>query len=205
MLYEKGIARRKLLLDTTLLLLGEHSLETISLHQISKAAGVPSSSAYHFFAGAQDVFIALAERFARELIEAITAPYSSEDTGSWQQLYGAAVDRAVDIYLRTPAYCSLILGPHSPPVIKLSDRENDMELGVLFGQVLQNHFKLPDIPSFSEKVFYSIEIVDLFLCLSYIYHQKLEQKMVKEAKLAAISYLEQYLPNTLPGRSPRPE
>ena len=197
MLYEKGIARRKLLLDTTLSLLRERSLETISLHQIAKVAGIPSSSAYHFFSGMQDILTALVERFGEEIIEVITAPYPPETRKSWQHLYAAAVDRAVSIYQKTPAYCALILSPHSPPALKLSDRENDMALGILFVQILQQHFTLPDIPAFTEKLFYSIEIVDLFFSLSYMYHQQLTDEMIAEAKKAAIAYLEEYLPETL--------
>ena len=204
-LYEKGAARRKLLLDVTLSLLADQPLESISLHTIAKAANVPSGSAYHFFGGAQEVFIALAERFARELTETIIAPYPSEETSSWQQLYSAAVDRAVIIYNNTPAYCPLILGPYSPPALKLSDRENDAALGVLFIQVMDQYFELPSIPDFSEKVFYSIEIVDLFLSLSFIYHQELLPDMIAEGKLAALSYLEKYLPNSLPSRTSKSE
>ena len=205
MLYKKGAARRNLLIDAALSLLAKHPLETISLHHIAKAAKVPSGSAYHFFANAQEVFMALSKRFGLELIEAVIAPYPPEHTGSWQQLYGAAVDRAVNIYRRTPAYCPLILGPHSPPALKLSDRENDAELGRRFTQILKLHFDLPDLPDLPQKVFYSIEIVDLLLSLSFIYHQTLKQDMIEEGKLAAIAYLEQYLPDTLPHRISKPE
>jgi len=201
MLYKKGAARRNLLIDAALSLLAERPLEVISLHQIAKAAKVPSGSAYHFFANAQEVFMALAERFGQELVEAIIAPYPSEHTGSWQQLYGAAVDRAVNIYRRTPAYCPLILGLHSPPALKFSDRENDAELGRLFTQIMELHFDLPDLQDLPEKIFYSIEIVDLLLSLSFIYHQTLKQDMIEEGKLAAIAYLNQYLPDTLPHRT----
>jgi hypothetical protein len=99
----------------------------------------------------------------------------------------------------------LILGPHSPPALKLSDRENDAELGRLFTQILELHFDLPDIPNLPEKIFYSIEIVDLLLSLSFIYHQTLKQDMIEEGKLAAIAYLEQYLPDTLPHKISKPE
>ena len=78
------------------------------------------------------------------------------------------------LYREIPAYCPLILGPYSPPALKLSDPKNDMELGVLFVGISQQHFQFPQIPLFEEKLFYSIEIVDLFLSLSYIYHQQLK-------------------------------
>ena len=196
----KGAARQERLVNAALVLLNKFPLEKISLQQIAEAANIPASSSYHFFANAQEVFSVLARRFGAELIEAIAAPYPPELTTSWQQLYGAAVDQAVNIYHRTPAYCKLILGPNTTPAIKLSDRQNDALLGAEFVNVLDRYFELYKPPGLKEKVFYSIEIVDLFLCLSYTYNQKLETSMIEEAKGAAIAYLERYLPLVLPKR-----
>ena len=200
-LYDKGVARRKLLLDTALELLGRFSLETITLRQVAAAAKVPPSSVYHFFGNIEKLFIDLAKCFGDELVESVIVPYSSDETGSWQQLYSAAIDRGVGVYLRTPAYCQLILSPHSPPVIKLSDRKNDAELATLFAGVMGQHFKLPGLQDLIYKLYCSIEIVDLFLSLSFIHQQKIVPDMVEEAKFAAIAYLGRYLPDSLPQRS----
>jgi AcrR family transcriptional regulator len=196
----KGAARRELLVNAALVLLDNFPLEKISLQQIADATNIPASSSYHFFANAHEVFSVLARRFGAKLIEAITAPYPPELTTSWQQLYGAAVDRGVNVYHKTPAYCKLILCPNTPPAIKLSDRKNDALLGAEFVNVLDRYFELYKPPGIEERIFYSIEIVDLFLCLSYTYNQKLETSMIEEAKGAAIAYLERYLPLVLPKR-----
>jgi AcrR family transcriptional regulator len=201
MLYKKGKARREQLIDAALSLLDNQELKTISMHRIAKEAKIPAGSAYHFFANSQEVFAALAERFGTLLNKTITAPYSKHETSSWQYLYTTAIDRAVRIYINTPAYCQIILGPYTPPAIKLSDRENDEQLGGLFASVLYQYFKIPYIPDFSKKVFHSIEIVDLFLSLSFIYHQKLVTNMIDEAKIAAIAYLGYYLPDRIPRKN----
>ncbi len=60
-----------------------------------------------------------------EFNEAVTAPYPAELTASWQQVYTTVIDRAIDIYRENPPYCQLILGPNTPPAIKLSGPEND--------------------------------------------------------------------------------
>jgi len=197
-MYKKGKERREQLIDATLKLLNSQKLETISMHMIAKEAKIPSSSAYHFFANSQEIFIVLAERFGFLVNKNISKSYSTSETGSWQKVYSTAVDRAVNIYTHTPAYCQLILGPYSPPVIKLSDRENDEQLGALFANVLNQYFEIPDIPDFNKIVFHSIEIVDLFLSLSFIYHQKLVKNMIDEGKIAAIAYLGHYLPDSIP-------
>lgn len=200
--YQKGIERREKLVDAAYTLLEERSLETISLADIAQEAKIPTGSAYHFFENAQAVFAALAERFDEALIEAVTQPYTKTKATSWCQVYEAAIDRAVNVYRERPAFCQLILGQNTPPAIKLSDRENDAELGSLFIGILNQHFILPEIQNFDEKMFYSIEIVDLFLSLSYIYHDEITNEMVEEAKKASTAYLERYLPCKLPGREP---
>lgn len=197
----KGALRRELLLQAALDQLSTFPLESISLQQIAEAAGIPASSSYHFFGNAYDVFRVLAERFGTSLIESLTAPYPHESRTTWQQLYRTAVERGVAIYRGTPAYCQLILSPHTPPTIKLSDRKNDARLGKAFADVLDRYFVLYRPPGIEVKIFYSIEIVDLFLSFSYMYHQKLEDHMVEEGKVAAIAYLERYIPHILQPRS----
>lgn len=197
----RGAARRERLIDAAHAMLNEHPLESLSLAQIAQTAGIPTSSAYHFFGNVQGVFSALAERFGRELIEALTAPYTGAATDSWMALYAEAIDRAVALYRASPAYRQLILGPYTPPAIKLSDRDNDLELGVRFLRVIDQHFVLPEIPGLAEKVFYSIEIVDLLLSLSCIRGGKIQPQMVREAKEAGTAYLERYLPRILQRRA----
>jgi AcrR family transcriptional regulator len=197
-MYKKGKKRREQLIDAALTLLNSQKLETLSMHMIAREAKIPPGSAYHFFANSQEIFMALAERFGTLVNKNITESYSVSETVSWQKVYSTAVDRAVNIYNHTPAYCQLILGPYSPPAIKLSDRDNDEQLGALFANVLYKYFEIPDIPDFNKIVFHSIEIVDLFLSLSFIYHQKLVKDMIDEGKIAAIAYLEYYLPDRIP-------
>ena len=196
----RGKVRREQLIDAAHALLDELPLETLSLAQIAQAADMPTSSAYHFFENAHGVLAALAERFGAELVDAVAAPYPGHATNTWMGIYAEAVDRAVALYRASPAYRQLILGPHTPPAIKLSDRKNDFELGSRFLSVIDQHFVLPEVPDLAERMFYSIEIVDLFLSLSYIRDREIRQDMVQEAKEAGIAYLERYLPRILPHR-----
>ena len=198
MLYKKGIERRRLIIDAALTLLNRQKIETISIYNIAKEANIPPSSVYHFFPQVQDVLVALAERFGVNIIETIAAPYSKSEARTWQQLYKTAVDRAIDIYQENPAYCQLIIGPYTPPEIKLSDRENDEQIGELFVGVLKQHFVLPEIKNLKIIMFHSIEIIDLFFSLSYIRHQNLVEEITNEGKIAAIAYLQHYLNKDLP-------
>lgn len=197
----KGNKRREELISAAVGLLDTLPVDEISLAQIATEAGIPTAAAYQMFSNAHDVFSATAKRFGRRLLEAICGEYQTEYVGSWQELYAEAVDRGVEVYRTTPAYCQLILGPRTPPAVKVSDRENDAKIGVAFASVLERYFDLPDVPLFAERVFYSIEIVDMFLTLSFIHNGRITDHATNEAKTAAIAYLERYLGKSVPRRS----
>ncbi len=66
---------------------------------------------------------------------------------------------------------------------------------------IKQHFELPDIPRVAEIFYYSVEIVDLFLMLSMLQHDRITKEMANEGKLAAHAYLRAYLPSKLPRRA----
>ncbi len=196
----KGKERSNQLVAAAKALLEHDDLATISMHRIAAEAGIPASSAYHFFDGPSDVFAALAQQFGRELMETIVAPYSGPSLESWHRLYHDAVLRAVELYRANPAYCPLILGRNTTPAIKSADRENDFEIGRQFTELLDSYFVLPEIEARETRMFHSIEIVDLFLSLSYQTHGTLEPDMVEDGIAAALAYLKLFIPERLPRR-----
>ncbi len=197
---KRGQERKAQLINSALKLLENTTLDKISLQLIAECADIPVSSAYHFFKNSNDVFHACAKKFGTELIETLAGDYPAEHRQCWQDVYRTAVDRAVMLYNEMPAYCELILGPNTPASIKFSDRANDAELGAHFIDVLDRYFVVFRPPEISNRMFYSIEIVDLFLSLSYAYHNRLMPEIVEEAKEAGLAYLERYIPPILPKR-----
>lgn len=192
-MYAKGIENRERLLDAAEALLAERELKSISLKEIAERAGVSTSSAYHFYRNADEVWMALASRFAVVLEDAVTREHRPRDKKSWKALWGACIDRAVEIYEAHPAYRKLILGGQASPEIKLADRNHDVMIGVLFGQLIADHCDFEPFPG-SERVFFvAVEIVDLVLSLSVIREGVITTAMVAEAKRASGSYLESYL------------
>jgi AcrR family transcriptional regulator len=196
----KGIARREQLVDAALRLLERAQPNEISLQQIATEAGMPASSAYHFFSNSDQAFATCAERFGASLFSAVAGGYTVGPETTWQSLFCEAVDRGVALYVTHPAYCKLILGPYTPAEIKLADRENDAKVGSVFIAVLERHFVVFRQPRLEEKFFYAVEIIDLFLSMSFVRHNRLTPEMVADGKAAAVAYLEQYLPKILPKR-----
>ena len=197
----RGRARRELLIQATKDLLDEQLLDSISLADIAERAGIPTGSAYHFFPSVNSAFAALAEQFAEELDNAISAPYKVAVGADWSDILNQAIDRACAIYQDSPAYQQLIIGGKAPPEIKLTDRVNDEVLGRLLINAISQHFVLPDFPRATEIFFYSVEIIDLLFMLSVLREDRISEAMIVEAKRAAYAYLRIYLPTELPRRA----
>ncbi len=200
-MYAKGITRREALVDTAARLLETHSVDDISLKMIADTAEIAVGSAYHFYPNSNEVFAELARRFGRELAGVVAAPYNDDEARSWQSMWCAAIDRAVEIYEKEPAYAKLIIGGQAPSEIKLSDRANDEQIGTLFVDIISQRFEFQDFPGRSSIFFIAVEIVDLVLSLSMIRSGHISEDMAAEAKRASIAYLRTYLPETLPKRA----
>ncbi len=199
-MYAKGITRRETLVDTAAKLLETHSINDISLKLIADTAGIAVGSAYHFFPNSTEVFAELARRFGGELAELVAAPFDNDEASSWQTMWCTDIDRAVKLYERKPAYAKLIIGGQAPSEIKLSDRENDEQIGDLFAEIINRKFEFQDFPGRSKIFFIAVEIVDLILSLSMIRKGYISEDMADEAKRASIAYLRTYLPESLPER-----
>ncbi|MDJ0994890.1 MAG: TetR/AcrR family transcriptional regulator [Dinoroseobacter sp.] len=181
-------------------LLKDNDLPSISLHNIAAEAGIPPSSAYHFFASADAVFAEIARRFGEQLIGAALAPYEEAELVSWETLFRTAAMRGVALYERNPGYCRVILGATTKPDIKSADRENDFELGRQFYALMGRHFILPAVECPEQRMFHAIAIFDLFLCLSYQREGFLKAELVEDGLSASTSYLRQFIPPSIPRR-----
>ena len=195
---ERALLKREQLLDAAIELLGSESLENISLTDISSRAGIPVGSTYHHFANTGVLFSALAARFAEELDDYLSQPYSGEEASDWQSLVRTAVARAARLYNERADYRQLILGGKAPAEIKLSDRENDEAVGQILADAIGQHFEITDFPRRNEIFFYAVEIADLLFMLSQRRHGEITADMCREAQLAMVTYLRAYLPEQLP-------
>lgn len=198
--YAKGAERRQQLLDSAAELLRSRSLDELSLKDIAEHADIPVGSAYHFFANAYDLFVALAEVFMATLHEVLGRPYTDAETSTWPRLLETIIDRAARLYDENPAYRQLIIGPKTPPEIKLADRRNDELVGQLLHGVFDQHFVLDATEADRDVFFYATEIVDLLFSLSVIRHGRITADLLAEAKRAAHAYLASYLPAELARR-----
>jgi AcrR family transcriptional regulator len=186
----RGRARRTVLLDAARALLAERTLDAISLVMVAERAGIPVSSAYHFFPEVGELW--------KDLTRAIAVDMAAETTvfppaTGWEELIGLFLARSRDVFNNDPAACQLMLGPHTPPQIKHAGCKEDLRFGAALWRAVSAQFALTALAN-EELFFKAILIADLFFALSVADSGRITPEVLGEARLAMCAYLRLYLP-----------
>lgn len=190
----RGRARRAELLAAARQVLAQHPLDQVGMAVVADAAGIPLSSAYHFFGDIADLW--------RELARTIATQQASEDldlprVSSWQELIRASLIHHQSAFNKDPAARKLMLGPHTPPDIKNAACKEDFRFGTALWMAVKKQFLLPELADSRELFFKALLIADVFFSLSVSEHDRVTQEALDEAIMAVISYLSIYLPTQL--------
>lgn len=191
-MHARGVARRKLLLSAAKQLLAEQDLDAVNLTDVALQAGIPKTSAYHFYTNIKDLYINLVGEIEEELHEKLSQPLK-ETPKSWQEVIEMMLDLGVEFYESNPAARQLLIGPKTLPDIKLRDRDSDITLGAIFEKQVLNFFDFPDLPNRQKVFFRMVEIADLMFALSMLESGEITDEMSAEAKRASIAYLNSYI------------
>lgn len=199
-LHARGIERRAILLESARALLAERDLDQVSLGDVAARAGVPKSSAYHFYADIQDLYAALLVLLQEELIQVMSQPLHRRFQ-RWQDVVTVLTKRGAAFYIGNAAARQLQIGPKTPPALKLHDRQSDIAIARIHEEHIASVFELPPIENRSHLFYRAVEIADLMFCLSMLEHGSLTKDMCREADRAVSAYLATYLPAVLPYRN----
>jgi len=198
---ERGVERRRKLLQAAYDLLCEKDIEEVSFRDIAVRAKVPEGSAYHFYANRFDLFTALADDLSGLFVDAHQRKVPASKRGSWQELAGYLVEVGASVYAENPPARQLLIGGKTPPEVKQADRMNDQRVGGVMFTVFSRYFPVPDTPELRSAFYYFIEITDLMFTLSVIEHNEITPEMLAEAKRAGTAYLGTYI-ESVPALSP---
>lgn len=194
---ERGIQRRKRLVDAARYLLKDQDAQTISFKQIAKQAEVPEGSAYHFFANKYDVFSALAIELGEVFSEAVAAPLDKTQVETWRDFVSLIIDRSARIYRQDEVARKVLLSSTMPHQVKNADRESTLKYLDVMQSRLCELFELPKIERFSERLLFALTLVDALFELDYNANGNLSHEITEEAKVAMIGYLSSYIPRDL--------
>lgn len=190
----RGRARREALLQAARDLLQQRDIDEITLPMISEAAGIPSSSTYHFFPDLRELYKDLARNITDEMLQIeLALPVDA----SWHVVVSSVLAASADFFNADAAARQLILGPRTSADIRQAGCHDDYRFGVQIHAVLDKRFHLPKLAEPVALFFRAIVIADAFFALSVLQDGVVTRHMVDEAARAATAYLGQYLPMIL--------
>lgn len=198
---KRGIERRKRFIKAAREVMRTRSLQEMTFKDICAHAGVPPSSAYHFFANKFAIIEAIVEEVSPEFYAAISGEISAEKVQTWQDVVRILFDRSMTYVNGDRSAREVLLGGHVPAEIRLATRIRDRRLGLYFRDVIGRFFVLPEIPEEEEVFFIFVQTMDTVVQLSQIEHGYVTDFMKSEAVRLGMAYLGLYLPLTLPRRA----
>lgn len=196
----RGVQRRERLLRAARELIARRPLSDVTYAGVCARAGVPASSAHHFYPDLDAVYRALLEAHRAEMDAALMRPLRARDTRSWQAIVECLVDRAASYHRAHPVGARLAIGGETPPQIKRMDRDADRGRAGFALRVAAEVFVVPRFADMERVAYIAAELVDTVFTASMLESGRLTPAYVKLAKLAAIGFLSQYLGASLPPR-----
>lgn len=190
----RGNIRREKLLRTAEELLNEIAIEDLSFREVSKRAGVPEGSAYHFFANRYDLLSALSSEIAEQFGRGFLEPINQEQITTWHDLVDILSDRARSMYESNNAAAQIWLSGRTPAEVRLAERDGSNRVSNIIESIFNRHFILPKMPKDIDVFFLYMEVCDVINSLSFIEYGRITDDMNEEVKRVGKGYLGTYLP-----------
>ncbi|HKR87109.1 MAG TPA: TetR/AcrR family transcriptional regulator [Phenylobacterium sp.] len=197
----KGRVRRQALLHAARTLLADRALDQLTLPMIAENAGIPASSAYHFYPDLVELYKDLAGAISEEMAEYIP---SQSEAQNWESVVREVTSKVRDFLNADGAALQLLNGPKTNPEIKAAGCGNDLRFGVAVRQLIARSFELPTFPNQDEVFFRAIQISDLLFSLSVAKHGLITDEYFEDGSNAMLAYLSLYIPKLLARRPNKP-
>lgn len=199
----RGETRRKLLFDTALAMLRERHVEDITYQDISRQAGVPLASCYHFFPGKMELFAALIDYMGPWFVE-VSVGALKPRAEHWGELLDRTIDALADNYNGDLAFAQLFSAWKIPRSIYPAHDESYQEAAERFAKAIDRQFQRSPIDNELAVFSFAMRLIDAALVSSLELHGAVTPFHREEGKRAARSYLANFLPQVLPRREPAP-
>lgn len=196
----RGRIRRQALMNAARELLAIRAAADITIPAISEIAGIPPSSAYHFFSDVRSLYRELAIALLKEM----PATIISAEPVDWRDLVSSFLVSAVEFFNSNTAARKLLLDSDAAlPDIRNEACRDDWRIGYDLFQLLRKHFHLPRIDQPEMKCYVAVRLADSLFSFSAIHYDCITPEFQSEAIRAATSYLGNYIPPVLERRTDR--
>ena len=194
---ERGVQRRKKLVEATRHFLQTQDPQEISFREIAKHAGVPEGSAYHFFANKYDLFSALAAEMGERFAEEAARPIGDAEVSSWQDFVILLIDQSVSIYRADPIARKVLLGATMPNEVRNTDQKSVLAYAETVRARFDELFEMPKVSKLTQRLIYALTIIDAVFEFHLRTNDNLDDAIVEEANFATIGYLSNFVPPVL--------
>jgi AcrR family transcriptional regulator len=191
----RGFERREALIRSARALLETTDVGDVTIPLVAQHAGVPASSAYHFYRDVRlllvDAARVMAAEFADQAVR-ITTPADWKDAVRQYLKFGSAY------YNAHPAFGRLIFSPTTTAAIREAACGEDPRFSSALETIIRSNFNLPAGSEISRAFFNAIQIADLLFGIAIRETGEIDEAGLDEAVLAATAYLNAYIPDRLP-------
>lgn len=191
----RGDERREALLRAACLLLETTDVGDIAIPQVAQHAGVPPSSAYHFYRDPRHLLVDAARLLAREFAGEAVSIVAPKD---WKGAVREYLKFGSTYYNSHPAFRRLIFSQTTTAAIRDAACGEDRSFANALERIIRSNFALPDDDSISRAFFNAIQIADLLFGIAVRERGLIDDAGLEEAILASTAYLNIYIPDRLP-------
>ena len=189
----RGEERRRRLKVAALELLSEHKFKDISYQTLAAKAGLPLASCYHFFANKLDLVRSVADDLTEEYTAAVLNSSLYQQNNAWEDIISSWIDATVSHHSRSAAELQIFFGGDIPLPIRKDSLEREKIISDRLWELIKEKASCGELANSQRVLFYGVEIGRTVLALDYQEHKTITPFGAKNAKLATIAYLKNYL------------
>jgi len=170
----------------------------LKFSDVFEAAGVSRGSAYRIYIGIDDLLQDIATEWVVNFGDYLRSGDPETPPESWVQLSDFIVQRGADYWTATADTMRLLprLRASGPKSYRLAVRT----VSAAAGEVLDRYFATPDVPDWSRRLGFFVELCDLTFADAVRIEGRISQKRVLEAQILGRTCLALDLPANLPRR-----
>lgn len=188
---ERSRRRVEELLDAAARLVVERGLDALTTRDIAEAAGAPVASLYQYFAGKEDLLLALAQRDMAEMDAQVAADLAELPTLTVASLVRTTMTAFVTVYHRRRAFVEIYLrGRGNRAVAEFGRLHNARIAADLLALATEAGIAVPDLPPAVAEL--AVEVGDRVFQLAFEHDPEGDPLLIEEGIVLVTAYLERY-------------
>jgi len=170
----------------------------LKFSDVFEAAGVSRGSAYRIYIGLDDLLQDIATEWVINFVDYLSTGEPGLRPESWVQISDFVVQRGAEYWTTTADTIELLprLRASGPDSYRLAVRS----ISACVGEILDRYFVMPDVPDWSRRLGFYVEMCDLTFAHAVRLEGRISQKRVSEAQTLGRTCLALDLPANLPRR-----